>query len=220
MYGKALFGYEEEFMWTHFKTFPPHYNSWIPNQWRPAKTSRKVFHLYADFINREFKKLRRQLQRKRHNKIELCVKLSLLRLFHVDHIVQTEVGELHFRLLGTNGFHVKAKSERLTAASSRCRQNLKHENFTASFGRQRQTFVPKSVPHVQHDYFSPFNQSNHWFVTLSLTVPSSNLKLPNDLSLLRNISVELRPSSLTTWPVCLLLTWDIKQGTEICGTLP
>ena len=37
---------------------------------------------------REFKKLRRQLQRKRHIKIELCVKLSLSRLFHVDHVVQ------------------------------------------------------------------------------------------------------------------------------------
>ena len=37
---------------------------------------------------REFKKLRRQLQGKRHIKIELCVKLSLLRLFHVDHVVQ------------------------------------------------------------------------------------------------------------------------------------
>ena len=37
---------------------------------------------------REFKKLRRQLQRKRHIKIELCVKLSLLRLFRVDHVVQ------------------------------------------------------------------------------------------------------------------------------------
>ena len=36
---------------------------------------------------REFKKLRRQLQGKRHIKIELCVKLSLLRLFHVDHVV-------------------------------------------------------------------------------------------------------------------------------------
>ena len=34
------------------------------------------------------KKLRRQLQRKRHIKNELCVKLSLLRLFHVDHAVQ------------------------------------------------------------------------------------------------------------------------------------
>ena len=38
--------------------------------------------------NREFKKPRRQLQGKRHIKIELCVKLSLLRLFHVDHVVQ------------------------------------------------------------------------------------------------------------------------------------
>ena len=38
--------------------------------------------------NREFKKLRQQLQGKRHIKIELCVKLSLLRLFHVDHVVQ------------------------------------------------------------------------------------------------------------------------------------
>ena len=37
---------------------------------------------------RELKKLRRQLQGKRHNNIELCVKLSLLRLFHVDHVVQ------------------------------------------------------------------------------------------------------------------------------------
>ena len=38
--------------------------------------------------NREFNQLRRQLQRKRHIKIELCVKLSLLRLFHVDHVVK------------------------------------------------------------------------------------------------------------------------------------
>ena len=87
-------------------------------------------------------------------------------------------GELHFRLLGTNGFHVKAKSERSTAASLRCRQNLKYENFTSSFGRLRQNIAPKSVPHVQHDYFSSFNQSNHWFVALALTLPSSNLKLP------------------------------------------
>ena len=37
---------------------------------------------------REFKKLRRQLQRKRHIKIELYVKLSLFGLFHVDDVVQ------------------------------------------------------------------------------------------------------------------------------------
>ena len=38
--------------------------------------------------NREFTKLLRQLQGKRHIRIELCLKLSLLLLFHVDHFVQ------------------------------------------------------------------------------------------------------------------------------------
>ena len=36
----------------------------------------------------------------------------------------------------------------------------------------------ESVPHVRHDYFFSFNQSNHWFVVLSLPLPSSFLKLP------------------------------------------
>ena len=65
-----------------------------------------------------------------------------------------KIGEVHFRLLGTNGFHVKAKSERLTAAASQCRQNFKFKNFTC-------------VQHVQHNYSFLFNQSNRWFVTLS-----------------------------------------------------
>ena len=102
----------------------------------------------------------KRAKRKRHIKIELCVKLSLLRLFHMLTTLY-KIGEVHFRLLGTNSFHVKAKSERFTAASSRCRQNLKYENFTSSFGRARQNIAPKSVPHVQHDYFFSFNQSNH-----------------------------------------------------------
>ena len=40
------------------------------------------------FEIREFKKLRRQLQRKRHIKIELCVKIIFSRLSRVDHVVQ------------------------------------------------------------------------------------------------------------------------------------
>ena len=72
-----------------------------------------------------------------------------------------KTGELHFRLRGGNGFHVKAKSERFTAGSSRCCQNLKYENFTQAFGRVSQNIATKSVPHVQHDQFSSFNQSNH-----------------------------------------------------------
>ena len=39
-------------------------------------------------VIREFKKLRRQLQRERRIKIELCVKLRLLRLFHVVQVAQ------------------------------------------------------------------------------------------------------------------------------------
>ena len=76
-------------------------------------------------------------------------------------IMLYKISGVHFCVLGTNGFHVKAKNESFTAASSRCRQNLKYENFTSSFGRLRQNSAPKSVPHVQDDYFSSFNQSNH-----------------------------------------------------------
>ena len=79
-------------------------------------------------------------------------------IFHDGH---GEIGEVYFRLIGTNGFHIKAENERFTAAGSRCRQNLKYKNSTSSLGRLRQKLAPKSVPHVRHDYFSSFNQSDH-----------------------------------------------------------
>ena len=112
--------------------------------------------------------------------LKLNLALSWVSCDYSTLITLYKIGGVHFRLLGTNGFHVKAKNERFTTASSRCRQNLKYENFTSSFGRLRQNIAPKSVPHVQHDYFFSFNQSNHWFVASSLTLQSSNLKLPND----------------------------------------
>ena len=90
--------------------------------------------------------------------IKLNFTLNLVFCDYSVFITLYRIGEVHFRLLGTNGFHVKAKSERFTAASSRCRHNLKYENFTSSFGRLRQNIAPKSVPHVQHDHFSSFNQ--------------------------------------------------------------
>ena len=117
----------------------------------------------------------------------------------------TVIGVVHFRLLGTSGFHVKAKNERFTAATPRCRQNLKYENFTSSFGRVRQNIAPKSVPHVHHDYFSSFNQSNHWFVALSLKLPSSNLKLLNRK--LDKLMVNFHESVLCG-------NWNRKRDTE------
>ena len=110
------------------------------------------FHVKAEI--RELKKLRGQLQGKRLIKTEVSCDYSML-------ITLYKIGGVLFRLLATNGFRVKAKKERFTAASSRCRQNLKYENFASSFGRLRQNIAPKSVLHVQHDYFSSFNQSNH-----------------------------------------------------------
>ena len=118
--------------------------------------------------------LRSYEEGKRLIKIELCVEWSLLRLSHVDDVVQRVKAECTFASLGINGFQVKAKSERYTAASSRCRHDLKYEKFTSSFRRLRRNIASKSA---LHDYFSSFNQSN-WFVALSLTLPSSNLKLP------------------------------------------
>ena len=76
-------------------------------------------------------------------------------------IMLNKIGGVHFPLLGTKGFHVEAKGEIFTAASSRCCQNLTYENFTSLFGRLRQNIPPKIVPQMQHDYFSSFNQSNH-----------------------------------------------------------
>ena len=42
----------------------------------------------------EFKELRRLLLRKRLNEIELCANLSVLRLFHVGHVVQNGLSAL------------------------------------------------------------------------------------------------------------------------------
>ena len=59
-------------------------------------------------------------------------------------ITLCKIGEVHFRLLGTNGFHAKVKIERFTAAGSRCPQNFQYENFTSSLGRLCQKLHQKA----------------------------------------------------------------------------
>ena len=72
---------------------------------------------------------------------------------------------------------------------SRCRCNIKFGNFTLSFGRLRQRILLKCVPHVQHDYFSPLNQSDHCFLASSR--PSSLLKIiQNIVRLFLSLSLE------------------------------
>ena len=54
------------------------------------------------------------LQRKRHIKIELCVRLIVLPLLHVSHVVRNSRSV--FRCLGTDAFHEKAEHESFTVA--------------------------------------------------------------------------------------------------------
>ena len=56
-----------------------------------------------------------------------------------------KIVEVRFRLLGTNGYHVKAKNKRFAATGSRCRQNLKCENSSSSFGRIRRKIAPERL---------------------------------------------------------------------------
>ena len=130
--------------------------------------ARKLYQIAANFKNvrktcdiMEFKKVRRSLQRKRHVKIELFFGLSVFTIIPCLSRY-TKQAKCTFCFFGTNAFHVKAENEKLIAADLRCRQNLKYENFTSSFGRRTTSkTTPKIVPHVQHDCFSSFNQSNH-----------------------------------------------------------
>ena len=54
--------------------------------------------------------------------------------------------------------------------------------ITSSFGRRRQKIVPKSVPHVQHDYFSSLVQPI--ILLFSAGVVVDNLPLAFHLSLI------------------------------------
>ena len=110
----------------------------------------------------------------------------------------------YFRLLGTNSFHVKAKNERFTAAGSRCRNYLKYENLTTSFGRLRQKIALKSVLHVQHDYFPSFNQ----LITNEFSV--SFLKKTQPLLPPLTVSNQPLEAVSTTKLLGVILTFDLK----------
>ena len=86
-----------------------------------------------------------------------------------------KIGEVHFRFLGTSGLRVKAKNERFTMLRA---SNMKHFDVVTWQTTSKWLHWKAPVPHVQHGYFSSFNQSNQWFETLSLPLQSSFLNLP------------------------------------------
>ena len=72
-------------------------------------------------------------------------------------VTLSKIREVHFRLLGRNGFHVKAENEKFIAALFSEPQKRKFHVVIWL----RQKVAQKSVPHRVHDYFSSFYQSSH-----------------------------------------------------------
>ena len=97
-------------------------------------------------VIREFKTLWWQLRRKRHMKIELCVKLSLLQLFGVDHVVQNRQSALS--LAWHEWFSFKGKEWKIYCRELSLSSEPQMWNFTSSFGRLCQNIALISVRHV------------------------------------------------------------------------
>ena len=118
--------------------------------------------------NREFKKLRRLLQRKDHFKMEIYARLNVLRLFHVHHVVQNRRSALS--LACHEWLSCKGKEWKVYCCELALSTEPQKWKFHVVIWQTTSKIAPKSVLHLQHDYFSSFNQSNHWFVVLLLTL--------------------------------------------------
>ena len=136
--------------------------------------------------------------------MEFCVRLNVLRLFHVGHVVQNRRSAI--LLAWHKWFSCKGKEWKIY----RCGLTLSSEpqkwKFHVVIWQTASKIAPKIVLHLQHDYFSSFSQSNHSFVALSL--PSSFLKLLL-ISVVRLVTalnfpmyVKCKKSSLLNFTVC------------------
>ena len=94
--------------------------------------------------------------------------LALWQVFRDYSVLFTlyNTGELSCNWMGANGFKAKTENDCFIVICSRCRQNLKFGDFTLLFCGVRQRNARKFVLHVQHVYFSFFNQSYSCFVAL------------------------------------------------------
>ena len=62
--------------------------------------------------------------------------------------------------IGVRGVKLNTDNERFTVVCSNCHQNRNSGNFTLLFCSRGHGLLLKCVPHVQHAYFSSFDQSN------------------------------------------------------------
>ena len=111
--------------------------------------------------------------------------------------------EEHFRLIGTNGFYVKAKKKRFTTAGWCCRQYLKYENVRSSSRRLPQNPAARAS----------FNQTwlMTWFMALLLPMPSTFLRLPT-FTIITVVQVKYKTTHITT--IMLFLGWNLIFGVK------
>ena len=131
--------------------------------------SRSIWTMFVITLGSHLKQRRRQGQRNRHLKLSIWEMVTLFcdYCFTLPYFI---VDRARSKWTVRSAVEVNIANERFTVVCSRCRENLKCGNFTLSFGRLRQGIVLKCVPHVQHDYFSLFNQSDHCFLALAIAV--------------------------------------------------
>ena len=84
-----------------------------------------------------------------------------------------KIAEVHFRLLGTSGYRVKANNERYNAASSHCRQNVKREISRRRLADYVKNCTKKRAARAARLFF--LIQPIISFVTLTLPLLSSFL---------------------------------------------
>ena len=150
--------------------------------------SRFAFNGSPSLLIREFKKVRRQLQRKRHIKIELCVKLSHLRLFHVDHVVQNT--RIAFSLAWYERFSCKGKEWKIYC----CQLALSSEPQTWKFHvvvwqtTSKQCSKKRAARAARLFFFVQPIKS--LICGVVVTLPSSNLKFPIDCSTAANSALQ------------------------------
>ena len=93
-----------------------------------------------------FKKLRRLLQR--NVKIELHIRLSVSRLFHVHHVLQNRRSSLSLA-----SHEWLSRNERFTAAGSHGRHNFSYVNFTSFGGLRRKNCRKKRAARAARLFF-------------------------------------------------------------------
>ena len=107
--------------------------------------------LFIAFIG-DFKKPRRQRQRKRHLKYKIAL-LALLRGYS-NSLHLCNVAEPSWNRIGRKGVQVQTENDEFGVMCSRSPQNFKFGHFTLLFCRRTVENVPKFIAHVQGHCFA------------------------------------------------------------------